>query len=44
MDGLLLPFHYRLFEGKRKRWDGAEEAILKVSEELRVKNETKKWQ
>ncbi|KAJ5345342.1 hypothetical protein N7452_003346 [Penicillium brevicompactum] len=44
MDGLLLPFHYRLFEGKRKQWDGAEEAILKVNEELRVKNQTKKWQ
>ncbi|CAG8212709.1 unnamed protein product [Penicillium salamii] len=44
MDGLLLPFHYRLFDGKRKKWDGAEEAILKVNEELRVKNETKKWQ
>jgi dimethylaniline monooxygenase (N-oxide forming) len=39
-DGLLLPFHYRLFEGKRKRWDGAREAIIKVNKDLT----TRKWQ
>ncbi|RJE19620.1 Flavin-binding monooxygenase [Aspergillus sclerotialis] len=44
MDGLLLPFHYRLFEGKRPRWKDARETILKVHEELHRKNTTKKWQ
>jgi dimethylaniline monooxygenase (N-oxide forming) len=34
MDGLLLPFQYRLFEGKRKTWDGARDAIIKVNREL----------
>ena len=34
MDGLLLPFHYRLFDGKRKRWEGAREAIIKTNREL----------
>lgn len=34
MDGLLLPLHYRLFSGKRKRWEGAREAIIKVHTEL----------
>lgn len=38
MDGLLLPFQYRLFEGgKRKRWEGARDAIIKVNKELRAK-------
>lgn len=44
MDGLLLPFHYRLFPGKRKQWNGAREAILKVHQELQTKYETKKIQ
>lgn len=39
MDGLLLPFHYRLFGGKRKRWDGARDAIVKVNRELKER----KW-
>lgn len=39
MDGLLLPFHYRLFNaGKRKPWAGARENITKMNKELRAKN------
>ncbi|PLB48451.1 dimethylaniline monooxygenase 3 [Aspergillus steynii IBT 23096] len=39
MDGLLLPFHYRLFDaGKRKPWKEARESIIKVNQELRAKN------
>ncbi|DAA76291.1 TPA_exp: Uncharacterized protein A8136_0963 [Trichophyton benhamiae CBS 112371] len=39
MDGLLLPFHYRLFNaGKRKPWAGARENIIKMNKELRAKN------
>jgi dimethylaniline monooxygenase (N-oxide forming) len=38
MDGVLLPFHYRLFEtGKRKSWEGARDAIIKVNKELVAK-------
>ncbi|KAL1953846.1 hypothetical protein VTO42DRAFT_2106 [Malbranchea cinnamomea] len=39
MDGLLLPFHYRLFDvGKRKPWKDARQTIIKVNKELRAKN------
>lgn len=35
MDGLLLPFHYRLFDdGKRKKWDGARDEIIRVNKDL----------
>ncbi|KAK5723057.1 hypothetical protein LTR17_014018 [Elasticomyces elasticus] len=35
MDGIYSPHAYRLFdsEGRRKKWDGAREAILKVNED-----------
>jgi dimethylaniline monooxygenase (N-oxide forming) len=39
MDGLLTPIHYRVFPGKRKYWDGAREAIMKMHQEL----STRKW-
>jgi dimethylaniline monooxygenase (N-oxide forming) len=32
MDGILSPHVYRLFEGKRKRWDGARQEIEKVNQ------------
>lgn len=32
MDGILSPHIYRLFEGKRKRWDGARQEIEKVNQ------------
>ncbi|KAF2257729.1 hypothetical protein CC78DRAFT_538321 [Lojkania enalia] len=31
MDGICSPHIYRLFDGKRKKWDGAKEAILKAN-------------
>lgn len=31
MDGICSPHIYRLFDGKRKRWDGAKNAILKAN-------------
>jgi dimethylaniline monooxygenase (N-oxide forming) len=34
MGGVDTPFGLRLFDGKRKRWDGAREAIINVNEEV----------
>lgn len=31
MDGIASPHIYRLFDGKRKKWDGAEEELVKVN-------------
>ena len=31
LDGIASPHVYRVFEGKRKRWEGAREAIEKVN-------------
>ncbi|RKL20363.1 hypothetical protein BFJ68_g3069 [Fusarium oxysporum] len=47
MDGIFTPFVWRVFdgEGKRKKWDGAREAIEKVNAKLaaaKVKNKNKK--
>lgn len=35
MGGIWSPHIHRVFEGKRKRWDGAGEAIVKVNERVR---------
>ena len=35
MGGVETPFTLRLFEGKRKKWDGAEQAIVDVNQEIR---------
>ncbi|KAK5713072.1 hypothetical protein LTR15_011433 [Elasticomyces elasticus] len=37
MDGIYSPHAYRLFdsEGRRKKWDGAREAIVKVNEDIK---------
>ncbi|KAK4899215.1 hypothetical protein LTR27_003446 [Elasticomyces elasticus] len=43
MDGIYSPHAYRLFdsEGRRKKWDGAREAIVKVNEDIkRIKKDT----
>lgn len=32
--GMDTPFNLRLFDGKRKKWDGAREAIINVNEEV----------
>ncbi|KAH6721062.1 flavin monooxygenase-like protein [Leptodontidium sp. MPI-SDFR-AT-0119] len=32
MRGVMTPFMYRFFDGRRKRWDGAREAILHANE------------
>ncbi|KAH8667603.1 flavin monooxygenase-like protein [Tricladium varicosporioides] len=32
MRGVMTPFMYRIFEGKRKKWDGAREAIFHANE------------
>lgn len=32
MSGVMTPFMYRVFEGRRKKWDGAREAILHANE------------
>ncbi|KAF2234096.1 FAD/NAD(P)-binding domain-containing protein [Viridothelium virens] len=37
MTGIDTPFPYRLFEGRRKKWDGAAEAIYKVNGKKYVK-------
>lgn len=47
MDGIFTPFVWRVFdgEGKRKKWDGAREAIEKVNAELaaaKARNKNKK--
>ncbi|SCV61125.1 flavin depend monooxygenase that catalyses the oxidation of rubrofusarin to 9-hydroxyrubrofusarin [Fusarium fujikuroi] len=47
MDGVFTPFVWRVFdgEGKRKKWDGAREAIEKVNVELaaaKARNKNKK--
>ncbi|KAM0271311.1 hypothetical protein ACHAPA_002918 [Fusarium lateritium] len=34
MDGIFTPFIWRLFDGKRMKWDGARQAIEKVNAEL----------
>jgi dimethylaniline monooxygenase (N-oxide forming) len=34
MDGIYTPSIWRIFDGKRKKWDGAREAIEKVNAEL----------
>lgn len=34
MGGVDTPFGLRLFDGKRKRWDDAREAIINVNEEV----------
>jgi len=49
MDGIFTPFVWRVFdgEGKRKKWDGAREAIEKVNAELaaaKARNKNKKVQ
>jgi len=49
MDGIFTPFVWRVFdgEGKRKKWDGAREAIEKVNAELaaaKARNKKKKSQ
>lgn len=31
MDGIYTPFVYRLFDGRRKKWEGAREQILKMN-------------
>ena len=31
MDGIDTPFAYRLFDGRRPKWDGAKEAILQIN-------------
>ncbi|KAK5988367.1 Monooxygenase aurF [Cladobotryum mycophilum] len=33
MDGLLSPHAYRVFPGKRKAWDGAKDAIIKMNKD-----------
>ena len=35
MDGVDTPFVYRLFDGRRPKWDGAREAIMRTSERLK---------
>ncbi|KAK3117552.1 hypothetical protein LTR53_000978 [Teratosphaeriaceae sp. CCFEE 6253] len=39
-DGIYSPHAYRLFEsgGRRKAWDGAREAIVKVNEDIKVRS------
>jgi dimethylaniline monooxygenase (N-oxide forming) len=35
MVGVNLPYVYRLFEGRRKRWEGAREAIVRINKEAK---------
>lgn len=35
LDGLFTPFVYRLFDGKRKKWEGAREQIHKVNRRVK---------
>jgi dimethylaniline monooxygenase (N-oxide forming) len=43
MGGVLTPHAWRLFNGRRKKWDGARDAIIQVSEEVnRMKKVSKK--
>jgi dimethylaniline monooxygenase (N-oxide forming) len=35
MDGIHTPFVYRLFDGRRKKWEGAREQILKANERVK---------
>jgi dimethylaniline monooxygenase (N-oxide forming) / hypotaurine monooxygenase len=35
MDGVHTPFVYRLFDGRRKKWEGAREQILKANERVK---------
>jgi hypothetical protein len=30
-----LPYVYRLFEGRRKKWEGAREAIVRINMEAK---------
>jgi dimethylaniline monooxygenase (N-oxide forming) len=39
MGGIWSPHIHRMFEGKRKRWDGAREAIERVNERARERKE-----
>jgi dimethylaniline monooxygenase (N-oxide forming) len=36
MRGVLTPFMYRLFDGRRKKWDGARDAILHSNELIKI--------
>jgi dimethylaniline monooxygenase (N-oxide forming) len=42
MDGIYSPHVYRLFDsnGKRKKWDGAREAIEKVNEDVKKRSKS----
>ena len=31
MRGIVTPFQYRIFDGRRKKWEGAREAIIKAN-------------
>ncbi|KAF5022589.1 hypothetical protein F66182_5360 [Fusarium sp. NRRL 66182] len=42
MDGIYTPFLWRLFDGKRKKWDGARAAIEKVNAEVEAAKKKKK--
>jgi hypothetical protein len=35
MAGVSLPYVYRLSEGRRKRWGGAGEAIVRINKEAK---------
>lgn len=39
MNGVNSPHLWRLFDGRRKAWDGAREAILRVNEEARTRKQ-----
>lgn len=42
MDGIFTPFIWRVFEGKRKRWEGARGEIEKVNREVEERMRRKK--
>lgn len=42
MGGVNSPHLWRLYEGRRKRWDGADEALRKVNADIRARKERAK--
>lgn len=36
MRGVMTPFMYRVFEGRRKKWEGAKEAIFHANEHANI--------
>lgn len=43
MNGVNSPHIWRLFEGRRKKWEGAGEAVRRVNGEAREREREKGW-